>query len=497
MFKLACPGCGAEVVFRSATSALAVCQYCRSTLLRDADAVRDVGKMAVALEDYSPIRITTSGMYAGKAFGVVGRIQLRYAAGFWNEWYLLFDDGSAGWLSDASGQYAVTVDTGIASDAPPFGQIVPGGFYPFEGVTYSAADLRTAQCSGGEGELPFLVGAGWQARVADYRQSHRFLTLDYSDGDTPCRFVGKAVSLADLKCQLLREPADIARSAGHLKGKAAVLDCPACGASISWRPAVAAHLHCPACGTESDATTGTAEIMDAARREALVHTTLALGDVAKIDGAAYSLIGLMRCREVGEVGGMDEWTEYLLFNEAAGFVWLVESGTGWDKVKVLDAWPESVSASAVSLEGSAFTRMQAYGAEVIYAAGAFNWRVKVGDTVSITDYRGARGTLSCERSPAEISWSLAQRVPAGTVDGWFGKKGKLAAAAAAAGNTAVLGDSLPAGALNALALRFTAILLVINVPLSFMGGFINWLITLIAIGVLWWPIYSRITDDAP
>ena len=122
------------------------------------------------------------------------------------------------------------------------------------------------------------------------------------------------------------------------------------------------------------------------------------------------------------------------------------SGAGWDKVKVLDAWPESVSASAVSLEGSAFTRMQAYGAEVIYAAGAFNWRVQVGDAVSITDYRGARGTLCSERSPAEISWSLAQRVPAGTVDGWFGKKGKLAAAAAAAGNTAVLGDSLPAGA---------------------------------------------------
>ena len=194
------------------------------------------------------------------------------------------------------------------------------------------------------------------------------------------------------------------------------------------------------------------EIMDAARREALVHTTLALGDVAKIDGEAFSLIGLMRCREVGET---DEWTEYLLFDETAGFVWLVESGAGWDKVKVLDAWPESVSASAVSLEGSAFTRMQAYGAEVIHAAGAFNWRVQVGDTVSITDYRGARGTLSSERSPAEISWSLAQRVPAGTVDGWFGKKGKLAAAVAA-GSTAVQADSVPAGALHPLALRFTA-----------------------------------------
>jgi hypothetical protein len=164
VFKLACPSCGAEVAFRSATSAIAVCEYCRSTLLREADAVRDVGKMSAVLEDYSPLRIGVSGIYSGRAFGVVGRIQLRYDAGFWNEWYILFDDGSAGWLSDASGQYAVTLDTGLADDAPPFGQLVPGGQYHHDGVAYIAADLRTARCSGGEGELPFQVGAGWEAR---------------------------------------------------------------------------------------------------------------------------------------------------------------------------------------------------------------------------------------------------------------------------------------------------------------------------------------------
>lgn len=495
MFKLACPSCGAEVTFRSATSAIAVCEYCRSTLLREADAVRDVGKMAVALEDYSPIRITTSGMYAGKAFGVVGRIQLRYEAGFWNEWYILFDDGTGGWLSDASGQYAITLDSGRADDAPPFGQIIPGGAYVFEGVTYSAADLRTARCTGGEGELPFQVGAGWEARVADYRQAHRFLTLDYSDGPQPRRYVGKAVSLADLKCQLLREPDEIARSAGHLKGQAASLECPACGASISWRPAVAAHLHCPACGTESDATTGTVEIMEAARREAMMPTTLALGDVAKIDGHAFSLIGLMRCREVGET---EAWTEYLLFSEAAGFLWLVESAAAWDKVKVLDSWPESVSASAVRLDGSAFTRMIAYGAEVIYAAGAFNWRVKVGDSVSITDYRGSRGTLSSERSPAEITWSLAQRVPASTVDGWFGKGGKLTAGAFVASLAdagSMRPDSDPRASLRPLAIAFSAVLLLVNIPLSFMGSLYSWVVTLVAFIVLWLPVYTGLFED--
>ena len=117
MFKLACPSCGAEWSPLAHFGHRRVRLLPQHALLREADAVRDVGKMS-ALEDYSPIRIATSGIYAGQAFGVVGRIQLRYDAGFWNEWYILFDDGSAGWLSDASGQYAITVDSGLALDAP-------------------------------------------------------------------------------------------------------------------------------------------------------------------------------------------------------------------------------------------------------------------------------------------------------------------------------------------------------------------------------------------
>lgn len=493
MFKLACPSCGAEVTFRSATSAIAVCEYCRSTLLREADAVRDVGKMAVALEDYSPIRITTSGMYAGRAFGVVGRIQLRYEAGFWNEWYLLFDDGTPGWLSDASGQYAITVDSGLADDAPPFGQIVPGGAYTWDGQTYLASDLRTARCTGGEGELPFRVGAGWEAKVADYRQSLRFLTLDYSEGEPPRRYAGKSVQLGDLRCQLLRTPEEIAGSAGRLKGKAAALACPTCGASIAWRPAVAAHLHCPACGSESDATTGTAELMDASRREAMLATALSLGDEANIDGKVWTLIGLMKCQEIGEA---DEWIEYLLFNEAAGFLWLVESSAGWDKVRVLDTWPESVSASAVRYEGTAYTRMQVYGSRVVQVAGAFNWRVKVGDSVSITDYRGSRGTLTSERGPAEIGWSMAQRVPAATVDDWFGKQGRLTASAAAASLGALAGtNAADRGKLRPLAWLFTVLVLLSNVPIAVRGGLYSWVLILIAIGVLWLPVYTDVLDD--
>lgn len=489
MFKLTCPSCGAEVSFRSATSAMAVCEYCRSTVVRDADSVRDAGKLSAVLEDYSPIRIGTSGLYAGRRFTAIGRLQLRYDDGLWNEWYVLFDDGRDGWLSDASGQYALTEDTGLATDAPPFERLVPGGIYRHDNVDFYAADLRSARCVGGEGELPMLVGQGWQAKVADYRHTYRFLTLDYSDGPQPRRYVGKAVTLEALKAQLLREPDDIARSAGRLPGTVASLACPACGAPIAWVPGVAAQLHCPACGRASDATAGTAQVLDKVTRQP-PQTSLALGDKGRIDGHDYLLIGVMRC-----TSGLESWTEYLLFSAKAGFLWLVESGTGWEKVKVLDEWPESVSASGVRLAGSAYTRSDAYSAQVVEAAGAFNWRVKLGDKTAITDYAGGRGKLTSERTPHELGWSTAQRVDARTVGGWFGKGDTLRQAAlaeAGAQNFSTLTDAEGDEDVGKRAmLAYSAVLLSLNLPLCLLGGFFNWLVTTVALALLWLPLLVR------
>ena len=104
-----CPSCGAPVVFKSAASIFAVCEYCQSTLVRHDQALEDIGKMAVLAEDRSPLQLGTEGRYKGVHFALIGRIQLKYSQGLWNEWHLLFDDMRTGWLSEASGEYVLTL----------------------------------------------------------------------------------------------------------------------------------------------------------------------------------------------------------------------------------------------------------------------------------------------------------------------------------------------------------------------------------------------------
>ncbi len=146
MQSVSCPSCGAPVKFRSHASVMAVCEFCQATVLKDLESVKDIGKMSSVLEDFSPIQIGTSGKHGSRAFDVIGRIQLRYAAGMWNEWYLMFDDGSFGWLGDSSGMYVMTFERTVEGALPDFASLEAGNSYSLGGQDMRCAEIRSADC---------------------------------------------------------------------------------------------------------------------------------------------------------------------------------------------------------------------------------------------------------------------------------------------------------------------------------------------------------------
>ena len=105
---------------------MAVCQYCQTLIAKDAESVKDLGKISQVIEDFSLIQIGSSGKFENRQFTVVGRIQLRYERGVWNEWYLYFDDGEPGWLSDSDGRYLITLPQGPCPSAPAFDSLGQG-----------------------------------------------------------------------------------------------------------------------------------------------------------------------------------------------------------------------------------------------------------------------------------------------------------------------------------------------------------------------------------
>jgi hypothetical protein len=206
MPKVNCPSCGAPVDFKSAASILAICEYCRSTLVRHDINIEDVGKMAELKLDGSPLQIGAQGRYRGQSFGVIGRIQLRFDQGIWNEWHLMFDDGRPGWLGEAQGTYAVSFLTKISGEVARFDQLQLGKKIQLKGQWFEVQNLESARCIAGEGELPFKVGAGYDAPVADLLgEKNTFATLDYSEEEGPLVFIGEHMEFDDLHFSNLRQ----------------------------------------------------------------------------------------------------------------------------------------------------------------------------------------------------------------------------------------------------------------------------------------------------
>lgn len=203
--EIPCPSCGAPVAFQSRASILAVCSYCTSTLIRHDLNLEDVGKMATLRPDGSPLKLQAQGRYRQAPFTVIGRIQLRYLAGLWNEWYLLFDDQRCGWLGESEGTYAVSFPVEVPESLPRQEDLLVGGSVILHGQSLEIANIEMALCIAGEGELPSSISPGYETTVVDLRgEGRRFATLDYSE-EPPLVFLGEYVEFEELHLSGLRE----------------------------------------------------------------------------------------------------------------------------------------------------------------------------------------------------------------------------------------------------------------------------------------------------
>ncbi|NTV66213.1 MAG: DUF4178 domain-containing protein [Chlorobaculum sp.] len=226
MKKVNCPSCGAEVTFQSGISVYAVCAYCRSMIVRHDVDVESIGTMASLPEDMSPLQIGTEGHCQGQFFRIIGRLKVGWVDGAWNEWFLYMDDGLEGWLAEAQGSYAISLEidhrsnpeteqalnrlvaalekqetNGFldATSGPLLGSYITLGTQQLKVV-----DIKRAVCLGSEGELPFAAPRGRQTISIDLSGSGgEFGCIELLDGK-PRVYLGNYVEWDEMGCKNLR-----------------------------------------------------------------------------------------------------------------------------------------------------------------------------------------------------------------------------------------------------------------------------------------------------
>ncbi len=402
-----CPSCGAPVSFRSSTSVYAVCGFCRSTLLRDGEDLKNLGRMAELMDDPSLIQIGTEGSFRGLHFGVIGRIQLKHESGLWNEWHILFDDARNAWLSEAGGEYVVSSQVPISETLPAFETLVPEMPITVAGRSFTVTDLESARCISGQGELPFKVEAGYDVNTADLRGNDRFVTIDYSE-TPPLVFVGYPVKFDELKLANLRVASDASSSGGKATIKAHAFNCPHCASPLSVHSGAIESVACDSCGSIIGIDNENVQILARAAQSMRVVPWLPLGSKGRLHDIEWEAIGFMRRSQ--RSGGVDyAWSEYLLFNEKEGFAWLTEYQGHWNFARTLSN-PPSVSRGQTSFwrKTGLFKLFSSGTAEVSYVVGEFYWRVSVGESCLVEDYICPPLMLSREVTNKEASWSESE-----------------------------------------------------------------------------------------
>ncbi len=408
-----CPNCSAPVRFRWSSAIQTTCEACRSVIVRHDVDLETIGEVADLPPDSSPIQIGTEGTLDGRGFTVIGRIVYEYDDGGWNEWHLVFADGSSGWLSDAQLEYAVTSLVKPPKPLPGAGKIKLGFEYAWDGRELTVTTLTTARYKGVEGELPFEYWGKEDVLFADLRGSDAtFGTIDYSD-DKPLLFIGRFVSFDELHLRNLRtfEAADRSRA---MQG----FNCANCGAAVELR--ALAHTRavaCTSCGAVIDARDRNVTILQEARARQSITPLIPLGTRGTWHGQPYDAIGFQQ-RSIEVEGVRYAWDEYVLFNPYHGFRYLTYYNGHWNDVTTVRERPSSAGGGRrpqMRHGTQVYHAFQHAVARTDFVLGEFPWRVRVGETVKTDDFIAPPYMLSGEGTAKERTWSLGHYTPPGTV----------------------------------------------------------------------------------
>ena len=418
-WRAACPNCGAPVEFASAASPVAVCGFCRSTLARDGEALRRIGSSAELFDDHSPLQLGAAGRWRGLAFTVLGRLQLAYEGGRWNEWHVLFDGGRSVWLAEDNGRYVMAMPQRAAPPGLPARELLrPGAALVLDGRDWRVAAVVAARVEAAQGELPGVPRLGEPVQVVELRStSDEVGSLEFGASGPPAWTIGRTVALTDLALTGLRQEVD-----AELASR--TLECPSCGASLEIKLASTRSIACHQCHAVVDVSKGLgAELAHHEQQAGAAEgggPQIPLGATGRLDLGEgpqdWQVVGyqVRRTEAQGEDDEIYFWREYLLYSKAVGFAFLVDAVDGWSWAVPVTGVPR-VRGEQAQWQGRSYRQAEAYASRTTWVLGEFYWRVQLEDRTQHVDYRAGTRRLNREQTADEVTWSEGGSLDASTL----------------------------------------------------------------------------------
>jgi len=185
-----CPSCGAPHEIYNPGVIMKVCEYCRNAIYWDEEKIKLAGAQSILDEGFTRLYRGAAGTLFQRRFMVLGRIRYSFGRGFWDEWFLEFQNGKTEWLSEDNHELAIEKQIERALNTP-FTAFAPGKSFKLEGKTFVVEEAGEAECIGVEGDLPVVIQTGEKYPYVDASSPDGRYTLSIEyDEDPPTIFQG-------------------------------------------------------------------------------------------------------------------------------------------------------------------------------------------------------------------------------------------------------------------------------------------------------------------
>lgn len=470
-----CPSCGAEIEADRRFAKLVVCGFCESAVILDEKAARIAGKMSVLALTPSPLFVGGTGELLGRNFNILGRVRYGYERGYWDEWYLAFDDGSTAWIGEDENNFALESHDESETVPIEYADAYPGQAVQLGETAFHLDEKGIAICEGGEGQLPFPIVSGERVPFLDLSLGDKFATVEYDIEDQTARvFRGRRLDIGDVRMDYTAEEAGATGSLRVERGadgerrerivksgeRTKSVNCVCCGAPMSVPDSAGDSIPCEYCGTVVDLNVrhvacggcdATVSIhgrearsvvcpqchrmIDVSRSE---PTTLELaaqvgkpnvpfrmGQRGKLRGVDYTIVGHIRFVEQ-DFEGTYHTDEFLLFSRDAGYQWIVLENGHFSWTRELDERPVgfeprlATAKQTLRFNGRKWKVFESGYTSVEWVDGELPWVAKIGDQNYYMDAVSPPHLLSAEWTDAEMEWYEAEYIDRTEIAEGFG-----------------------------------------------------------------------------
>jgi len=441
--QVTCPSCSGTVPVATKAARTASCPYCQSTLIVNEAAIRVLGKMALLAETPSCLAVGWRARCLDREIMVLGRLQFRYQAGLWDEWWVRFeDDGSYAWISQDEDEYVLERPVAEAR-VPDYDSVRPGDRVAVGKSPFWVEEKDEAVMVGMQGELPREAAPENVMRYLELTNNKHHVTVEYFEDGPPEVFVGRRLHRKDLEAldappgaaafgvpysrPQMSRPAELAgplaqgdEAAGEVIPSSKTLrpqsvTCTSCGGTVELRDAKGtAMVVCQYCGSGLDVSVpGTAKLLYEAEEKAEA-SVIPLGSKGRFKGAEWTVVGRVRYRE-DDFSGYWIWDEWQLHSPQKGYAFLALENGHWVFFEPLDYRVRIDPRTAqpkqpFSLHGQRFQVFERSRAVITYVEGELSWVARLGDKLGYMDAIRPPQMVSAEWTENELEWTVGRYV---------------------------------------------------------------------------------------